>query len=354
MMWDPAWVTGLVDPLLTHRVDEGFRVDLLDRHEAALSGPDGLSGVVGGQVKADADATLHTGGSLEVDELGQVTDWLDRRVRIWWHTAGVKPWPLATLLCAAPSTQHTGNLTTRQVELIDKLAVLDRDKLTTPLLIPAGAVVTDHVKTQILAAGEASMAVTDSAAALGADKVWPAGISRRRVINDLLDSINYWAIHTDAYGRYVAAPYTPPRSRPSTRSFGPGTHLVSDAWGRDEDLLNVPNTVILTRQGEPDTEALVGVAQNTDPSSRFSVPNRGVIAITDTTDAVDQATIDAQASRRLVEASTPGASRVIEVAMVPAGIRDVVTHLGSLGAVNGWAAALATGALLRLDLREVA
>jgi len=338
------------NPLTTHRV-ESWRVDLLD----AANVPVGvLDGVKGARVEHNSNRVIHGGGTLDVDDLGQVTDWLDLRVRLWWQVDGVQPWPLGTFLCSAPREQHTATGRAWSIDLLDLLTVLDGDGVDGAYAVPAGAVVTDAVRTVILASGETAVAITDSAETLTAGMVWEPGTSRLRICNDLLAAINFFALHTDLLGRFVAAPYVAPGDRATVRDLT-GEAIVVEEWTRDQDLASVPNRVVLVGRGAGDTEALVGVAENTDPTDRLSIPSRGrVLTHTETgVEASSQAVIDALAVRKLADLSAPAATRVIEHAPVPVGLHDVVAHEGMRGAIQSWSLDLTVGADMRTNLREV-
>lgn len=338
------------DPLLTHRA-ESWWVDLLTRSGAPLGVLDGVRSV---QVEHNAHRVLHGGGSLDVADVGQVTDWLDLRVRVWWQVEGVPAWPLGTFLCAAPGRSHTSTGVEWSVDLLDLLTIIDQDNMQGAHSLPAGTVVTAAVRALIAATGETGVAVTDSTHALTSGMVWEAGTSRLRIINDLLGAINYFGLRTDAWGRLVASPYVAPGDRAVTRDLTADA-IASEDWSADQDLSSVPNRVVLVGRGTGDSEALVGVAENTDPASRLSIASRGrVVAVTETgVEATSQAVINALAVRRLADLSTPAATRVVDHAPVPLAVHDVVAHEGVRGAVQSWAMTAAVGALMRTRMREV-
>jgi hypothetical protein len=330
---------------------ESWRVDLLARDGSPLGA---LDGIAGGQVDHNANRVLHGGGRLEVDDRAQVTDWLDLRVRAWWQTQGVDPWPLGTFLCSAPGEQHTAVGRAWSIDLLDLLTVLDGDGIDGTLALPAGTVVTTAVRDVILGSGETAVAITASTETLTSAMVWEPGTSRLRICNDLLAAINYFALRTDLYGRFVVAPYVAPGDRATVRDLT-GDAIVVEEWTRDQDLASVPNRVVLVGRGAGDTEALVGVAENTDPTDRLSIPSRGrVLTHTETgVEASSQAVIDALAARKLADLAAPAATRVIEHAPVPVGLHDVVAHEGVRGAIQSWSLGLAVGADMRTNLREV-
>lgn len=338
------------DPLLTHRT-ESWRVDILSDADTAIAT---LDGVTGGKIDFSAGATIHGGGQLDVDDIDQVDDWLDLRVRVWWEVDGMEPWALGTFLCTAPTEQHTEFGRSWSVGLLDKLTILDGDSVNGSFSLPAGTVITTAIKAVITGAGESRMSVTDSAETLTAGQVWPAGTSRLRIVNDLCAMINYYGVSCDTLGNYRVRPYVRPQDRTVRRDLT-GDAIVDFDWQRDQDLSSVPNRVILIAQASGTDEALVSVAENTDPGSRLSIPTRGrVVAVTESgVEASSQTVLDGLAARKLTDLSSPSATRTIEHAAVPLDLHDVVRHEGVVCSVQSMAHTLAVGALTRTGLREV-
>lgn len=350
------WLPAGPDPLTGHRV-ESCRVDLLTRTEA----PAGLlDGVAGGRVTQNVHRPISGGGQLDVVDVGDNVDWLNARVRVWWEVAGVEPWPLGTFLCMADGEARGQATTSREVVLLDKLLILDEDRVESTYSVAAGAVVTDVVADLIASAGESAVAITDSAETLTSGQVWEPGTSKLRIINDLLDAINYFSLRCDGYGRYVAAPYQAPAQRPVEREFIPGEASIHLPELRlERKLSDIPNRVVLVSAGGHDEPALVGVAENTDPGSRFSYPARGrwIVHVEEGVEATSQSVIDSLAARRLTERSTVAAAAEIRHAAVPLALNDVARladgDLDMRAAVQSWDLVLQPGELMRTTIREV-
>ena len=85
-------------------------------------------------------------------------------------------------------------------------------------------------------------------------------------------------------------------------------------------------SVVLVGQGSDDRPALVGVATNEDASSPYSFQARGGWVVHSETgvEAADQATIDALARRRLIDASTPTGTEEIRHMPVQIMLNDLV------------------------------
>lgn len=342
--------------LTGHRV-ESWRVDLLTEDDVPVGKVDGA---LGGEVEQNVNAVISGGGSVQVRDVGQDIDWLRARLQLWW-TVGDQEWPLGVFLPSAPVARHDATGRAWDVELLDKLVVLDQDKIDGSYSLPAGTVVTSAVQEIIASAGETRTAITASAETLTAGMVWEAGTTKLRVVNDLLAAINYFALRCDGYGRYVAAPYQAPRNRTPAWDFAEGTRAVHlPAFTRDEDLAKVPNRVVLVSSGGSADPSLVAVASNTDPASRFSFAARGGrwIVHTETgVEATSQAVLDALAVRRLTELTSATATIELEHAFLPLDLNDAVGFrtggVDAVGVIQKKRIPLTVGGLTRTTVREV-
>jgi hypothetical protein len=351
------WLPAGPDPLTTHRV-ESWRVDLLSGDEAPLGE---LDGVTGGQIDQNVNATISGGGSLAVVDVAQDVDWLNARVQPWWQVAGLPAWPLGVFLCSAPTAAYTATGRSWRIELLDKLSVLDQDKVDGSYSVAAGAVVTAAVRTVIESAGETAIAITDSTETLTSGMVWPAGTSKLRICNDLLAAVNYFSLRCDGWGRFTAGPYMRPTDRPVVREFVAGSSSIHlPDFTVDADLAAIPNKVVLIGVGNPDEAALVGVATNDDPASPFSRASRGrwIVSTEEGVEATSQAVIDALAARKLVDLSTVSTSIAVQHAAVPLDLNAVVrfatADVDARAAVQKISQQLKVGALMTTTVKGVA
>lgn len=315
------------DPLIAgHRVEDWW-VELVSRDGSDLGR---LDGVGGGQIDQNVDATIGGGGHLIVDDLdANAVDWLNTRVQPWWSIAGADPFPLGVFLTSAPEKSRADGRGTWFVELADKTQVLEADKVVDAYSLAAGTVVTDAVETLIVSTGEsaASLAITASTETLTVGMVWEPGTSKLRIVNDLLATINYFALWCDGYGRFVAEPYVRPQDRALAWSFEDGpTAVHEDSLRRLENLSEVPNRFILVSLATLDAEALTAVAEDTT-SARFSYAARGNRWITETETDIEvtsQAVLDAKCERMLAAAQSVAATGELRTAVIPLELNDAV------------------------------
>ena len=318
-----------------------------------------LDGVTGCRVEHNVNAQIRGGCSLSLRDVGQELDWSSVRFRPWVRVNNLT-WPLGVFLPASPSLSHDEFGSAWDIPCLDKTSILDQDVMTTSYSVPAGAVVTDQVAELIAGAGESSVAITPSTLTTRSPQTWEPGTSRLRIINDLLDGINYFSLWADRHGQYRAEPYRRPQDRSLAATFAAGEAAIhSPRWSRAQDIAGVPNRTVLIVEGDEDTPGMTATADNTDPASPYSIPSRGrVVARTYTgVEAADQPTLDAMAARYLADASTPSATLEVQHASVPLDGNDVVRFasagVDTLAVVEGWQVDLTPGSLMTGTWREV-
>src|SRR5690606_7629105 len=103
--------------------------------------------------------------------------------------------------------------------------------------------------------------------------------------------------------------------------------LYVPEFTREEDIYSIPNRVVAVSQASGDEAALVSVAENTNPDSKFSFPSRGrwIVATETGVEVTDQESLDKYAQRRLNELSSVTATFVLRHAPVPMELNWVTT-----------------------------
>ena len=302
-----------------------WQIQLLDMQDNELGD---LDGVTGGSVTISATDTLGGSASLDLDERGQNIDFLTNRVRIVYDpgVSGLDPIPLGVYLFSSPSMEHDAAGIGYKCDLQTKVQILDEDCVPATYTVPKGTKVVDKVVELIKSTGETKVQADASSSVTRVAQTWDAGTSKREIINDLLDGINFWAIYTDGDGFFQVRKYVEPSKRPVSWSFAPGSAAIhSVEWTRTQDLAAIPNRVILTAPCDGENEGLVATATNQNASNPYSYQARGRwISKVEQVDADTQATLDEQAKRKLNEAMTPVASLTATHAIVPLERNQVV------------------------------
>lgn len=294
-----------------------FRFEVMDRNEKLIGD---LKGVTGGNLAWSSKSSIHSSGSIDMSDLGENVDWLNSRVRITVYTKDddgeETATPVGVYMPAAPVHEWDDGARTYTLELLDKLSMLDTDIITDSrgnaetYTVKKGTNIIRTVKAIIADLGESSPAIVEeeSPETAQADIVFPAGTSRLKIINDLLDAANYFSLWCDGAGRFRVTKYRAPKDRtPIYQMEEPlaegENSLLGVAWTHDEDLYSIPNRVVAVQQGDEEEEGLSSVADLNilEPGSRFNQKNRGrfVTEVYDGVEATSQANLDAWAERKL-------------------------------------------------------
>ena len=333
---------------LTGHREESFKAELLDLSDNVVGDlPGALDDL--GTLDFSVYATIRGSGNLSVLDAG--VDWLAHRVRVSYVTGGTTS-PLITGIPRAPLKRHTALGTTLDVELYDKTSILSEDSYGVSYGLAAGTQIIPAVADVIASTGEpaSSTVLAESAATLAAGMVWEAGVSKLKIINDLLSAAGYFAIYCDGLGRLRADPYTTPSSRPVEWDFEDGLYLPT--WTDDLDVFSVPNRYVCVGRTEGGVAALTSTA--TDVSTGpYSYSSRGRwVTRTDTdVEAASQTVLDLIAQRRLFEAQQTTRTFEFTHPWLPFGPNSVVQFGGVRAAVGKQSDRLSVGGLVTSTAR---
>ncbi|WNN93667.1 minor tail protein [Arthrobacter phage CallinAllBarbz] len=342
-----------------HR-SESWRFDVLDLADQKIGE---LDGVTEGSFDFSTFATIKSSGSITC--VAPAVDWLRVRVQPWYTMTALGQsvsWPIGVFIPASPGVDYSAPGGVQTLELYDKLLILDQDRTDGTYSVSAGAVVTDVVRGILRGVGETRDAITDSAEKLKSAMVWEADTSKLKIVNELLDAINYFSLWADGHGVFHAAPYVAPGGRGIAWEFADDEHgIYSPDFTLDADTFNVPNRVVQVSTSDGETPALIGEARNEDPASPYSYNNRGrwITRVETEVEATSQAVLDALAQRRLVELSAVTETYEIEHALIPLELNDAVRltrtaeEIQTGAVVQKMTISTAVGALVRSTLRGV-
>lgn len=294
-------------------------VQLLDRYD----NPRGeLLGMRGGEAKIQTFARLGGSATLQLTNVAaQPIDFFTDRVSIAYDPgiAGLDPWPVGVYLFDSPKLSH--EIVRRyEAAMLTKMAVIDRDNVIDSYSLDAGELIIPAVHQLILSTGETRVAVTESAAVTSAPIAFEAGTSKLTIINELLTSAGYGSLWCDGFGQFRVEPYVEPRARPVERTFEAGSASIhKPGWTREQDILNVPNRVVVVSPGTDEDPPIIGVAENWDVNSPFSIPNRGVVArpVEEVSDLSSIQAAESYADRLLLGGMSPTATLEAVHAIVP-------------------------------------
>lgn len=309
---------------------ERFRYELLNMKEIPVCE---LTTILGGSLDFSLFTQIRSGGSIRIIERENI-NYLSDRIKLFyelWDGQQWKSFPLGIYLPASPRKIMDGDLIERDIDIYDKTIVLNQAMIDDTWIVPAGAVVTDAVRYCLeWAEGvHVKSSITESDQTLLSDMIWMPGTAIIRIINDLLEAINYFSIWADENGTFRAEPYTSPGRRTPVWHFENGKDSVHlQLINQDIDYFNVANVVILVTEaiGEG-TSAMISKIYNDDAESPFSISNRGrmIVDFRENEEATSQEILDAKAQRILSEAMQVCENIEIQHPWLPISINDVIT-----------------------------
>ncbi|MEV4902348.1 hypothetical protein AB0K08_13525 [Citricoccus sp. NPDC055426] len=354
----PTWIDPA--PLLASNREQSWSFRLLNKKDVVL---DEMDGVTACDLNLNVNAEIRGGGSLSY--AGPPVDWMSHRIQPWITVKGggqEVTWPLGVFIPSAPRRDFGDEDQPVSLELYDKGYLMTAQAATAnTYAVPAGTVVTDRVRMLLVNSGN-RCSVTDAPDTLRTSMTWPAGTSYQRIINDLLDSINYFALYVDAYGTFRADPYIRPQDRSPAFGFKDDAQgIYSPSFTHERDDFSVPNRVILLSQVEGEEPALVSVATDDDPNSQYSYEARGIriVHTQEGVEATSQAKLDQIARRRLEELQRVTSTYQIQHLPVPLELNDTARFIRDAHGIRALTTIqtmkLSMGnALCETTLREVA
>lgn len=302
--------------LLSNRVTD-FRFDLLERRYAADGRPipeavvGELLGVTGGEVSWTYNASVKGGGTIDLERTSQEIDWMTARIRVVAILNDQTETNVGVFIPSAPKSEHYAVGVSVPLEVLDKCSLLDQDVYADPVTgmalpysLGVGADVMGAIRELIEGIGESAQSIPDDLGLTTSNSMtWDIGTTRLRIVNDLLESVNYFSLWVDGMGQFQVTKYTPPQSRPAQYEllapFEDG-RLFDPEWSQDHDIYSIPNRFVAMTSGDEEEEALVSTAILA-PESPYSFESRGrwVTAVATGVEAVDQEALDRYTEWRL-------------------------------------------------------
>ena len=286
----------------------GYRYDRLDEHNTFIEPIDWVrSASIANNTLADIKRTAR----FSIVDRTPI-NFLRDRIQPWARlempdgSPGFVEWPLGVFLPSTPDRQiDVAGLVVRDVEAYDQLVVLRDDKAEARYSVDTGELYTDAIGALVATVSGMVAAITPSTLTLPAVMEWEPGTPKLRILNDLLDRINYGSAWFDEWGTLICRPYQSPAELPVEYVYRDGQASVRTGGATQTlDLFDVPNKWLVVKS-EPDQPPLTSVYTNDSPSSPTSTVNRGrvILDVRTEDDAADQATLDAKAARYAFEAS---------------------------------------------------
>lgn len=291
-----------------------------------------LTGVIGGELAWQKNQAIKGRGSLKVM---QNTDGplLDVFIRPVLTIDGWGSQPYGMWVPSFPKRSYTSSAWTGTVALVSLEAllsytsaasILNVNETDITVLVPQGTVVTSWVRDALTKAGIANLSVQSSPKTENAPQAYIDGETLLQVVNIELDRIGYSSLYSDMDGTLRATPYVLPGDRSESfsdlRPFDVDGHpMFLTAFDFTDNAPNVPNRVRAVGRPVGWLPGQTAVAVNNDPTSPYSVVNRGYIVEKVYTDvnALSVAEVQSYANRQLLNLSKDGRKAEVQFPHIP-------------------------------------
>lgn len=211
---------------------------------------------------------------------------------------------IATVLVSTSSRDRHAK--TRTLTCYDRCIVLEQDKLTDSIVIPAFTNIVKYVS-NMLKEYDNAFSLIESNATNKADIFFQVGTSKIEVINYLLNLINYSSLLTDKHGVFYAKKYVLPSERnvEITYSDDINTSIVYRDVRQEQDLFNVPNVFVRTTNNAAINPPLKAIYENNNPDSVASTASRGrrIVNFKEVDNVTDSETLFAITKKEAYQAS---------------------------------------------------
>lgn len=235
---------------------------------------------------------------------------------------------LGTWDISIPSRSIEGSVDSFPVYCDGLLGELQGDSFEVPVIIASGSNIVSEARGIAEGAGLTVDAV-ESGMVLGTN--WAFGLdgedggSKLKALNSLLSLAGYSSASTDPMGNVVLRPYQNPEDREIVWTFeeGPNATFLIEAE-EERDTRDVANVVLAIY--ESDGYTTVGTATDNDPSSPYSIQNRGYRKVSKYTyhDTATQEQADSRAAELLSTAQSVIHRLTLKHVHCPARVGDTV------------------------------
>lgn len=254
--------------------------------------------------------------------------WMHARVRPVLEIDGMPEEPLGVFIPTAPVEQWDEGGGRQEIELLDRTSIISQDYVDRAYSVPKNANVISEVRKIIASTGERVGALTASDETLNSDMTWGAGTNKLTIINELLDAAGFFSLWADGNGQFRVEKYRAPKNRPvAFQLLDDANSIYLPNLSIDRDIYSVPNKVIMTAQGDGQSEGWSVVATNENESSPFSYQRRGrwVTDVQLGVEATSLESLQSKAEKRLRSLSSLQSTVEINHAPVPGlKVNDVV------------------------------
>ena len=285
-----------------------FRYDLLDRNDKKIGK---LDSVLNGEITMNSLAiNIKRTGKFKIKESEfKDIDWLNDKVQPFcmfkMPDGGWIEYPMGIFLLSSPTKKEKNSVVYRDIEAYDGLKILLDDKFDKRYTIQEKSSYLKVITDILLGAGVTKINITETDLMLRTTKEFEIGTEKLRVINELLQEINYTSLWVDENGHYTAKPYILPNEREVEYTYADDELSVMYPGIEEElDLFDIPNKFVIVASN-PENLPLVSRYENLNPRSVTSIPSRQrvIVDYREVDDIANQKALDEYTKRIAYEAS---------------------------------------------------
>lgn len=339
-----------------------FRYDLLNKYEQKIGI---LDNVTNGEVSMNSLADIKRTAKFTIQDNGNI-NWLSDRIQpfcmLKMNDTKWIEWSMGIFLLSSPTKKDIAKKIWRDVECYDGLQVLTDDKTDGLYYIPNGLNYITVIKNLLIECGITKMNLESTDKLLINSKEWESNTSKLKIVNELLQEINYTSLWVDEWGYYTASKYRSPIDKAVDYIYKDDLFSIIYGEMQEElDLFHVPNkfTVVVSNV---ESEPLTSTYANTNVDSPLSVVNRGrIISDIRTLDSIaDQIALNEYTQRIAFNSSQVYGNIEFQTAIMPFhSYSDVLQLEYNPLAINdkysetGWTIPLVAGASMKHNVRKV-
>lgn len=312
-------------------------------------------------ITMDSDASIKTSLSGQFKYADGI-DWAKDELQPVAVIDGVER-QLGVFIPTTVTTEYNEYEKSINVEAYDRCWICQANVITSPIYISAGSKYVPVIQEMLAACGIANISITPSDYEFQTDRSdWDIGTPYLKIINQLLDEINYKQLWFDQNGFAVLEPDPVADASNLTRSydFNNPDDLVLVSVKEKLDLYDAPNKILVVCSNPDLPGPLISIAENKNEFSPLSIPRRGRVIsyVTQVNNIANQAALDQYARLLVQDVMLKGNKVTLDTAILyGCGVRDIVSivHPNIVGICveTGWTINLGTGGTMRHNLSKV-
>lgn len=306
----------------------------------------------------DAEIKMSMTGDFRPNPL---VDWLSDELQAVLVIDGVE-YPVGVFLPASIEETEENGLTTLHVEAYDRCWRIQTQYVGAKQEYAAGAQYIATVETILAQCGIGNVLATPKSTTLGTGRVWIGDTDELKIVNALLEEINYKQLWFNADGTAILEPYAEPTVENIKHTLDGDSirSLLLPKINKKTDIYSAPN-VFWVFCSSPDQSSIMWAGStNNSPSSPYSVIRRGrrISKTVQVRNIASQAELQAYADRLRNESMLRGETIQVETGLLPGyGVADVVAlHYEDFSALcldKSWSMDFQPGGTMTHELEKV-